>query len=60
MSQLALSASFDYSCYEYTAIINTLILSFRGPSLDVHTSQILMSKVGPCILANKVKSTAAV
>ena len=32
---LALSASFEYLCYEYTAIINMLVLSVRGPSLCV-------------------------
>ena len=35
MSQLALSASFEYLLWVYTVILNILILSVRGPSLDV-------------------------
>ena len=35
MSYLALSASFEYLCYESTANINNLILSVRGSSLYV-------------------------
>ena len=32
---LALSALFEYLCYGSTIIINILILSVRGPSVDV-------------------------
>ena len=35
MSWLALSASFEYLCYEPTVIINILILSVRGSTLEV-------------------------
>ena len=35
MSYLALSALFEYLCYESTAIIIFKILSVREPSLDV-------------------------
>ena len=34
MSYLALSASFEYLWYGFTAIINILILSARGPFLN--------------------------
>ena len=47
---LSLSTSFAYLCYEYTAIINSLILSVRGPSLyasNVYRRQILTYKDGP-------------
>ena len=44
MSQLAFSASFKYLCYGSTTIRNILILSVRGPTLDV---RILTSKVDP-------------
>ena len=52
MSKLALSALFEYLCYESTVIINILIRSGRGPSLyvrkcDVYTRQILTNKNGP-------------
>ena len=39
MPCLALSASFEYLCDGPAANINDLILSVRGPSLDVHTSE---------------------
>ena len=32
---LALSASFEYICYGYTAIINLFTLTVRGSTLDV-------------------------
>ena len=35
ISQLALSASFEYLCYGFTAIINILLFSVRGSTLDV-------------------------
>ena len=51
MTCLTLSASFEYLCYGYTAIINILIRSVREQSLDVRIwrlwRQILTSKDGP-------------
>ena len=35
MCYLALSASFEYVCYGSTASITLLIISVRGPTLDV-------------------------
>ena len=35
MSLLALSASFEYICYESIAIINSFTLTARGLTLDV-------------------------
>ena len=49
MSQLALSASFEYLYYGSTSIINIVIPTLRGSTLDVRTDvyrrQILTSKV---------------
>ena len=49
MSQLALSASFEYLCYGSTAIIDILILKyliFYTSESDVYRRQILMYKYG--------------
>ena len=35
MSSLAFSDSFEYLCYGSTAVINILILTVRGSTLDV-------------------------
>ena len=40
MSQLALSALFEFLCYGSTAIINILTLSVRGPILYVRFCRI--------------------
>ena len=45
MTYLALSASFEYLCYESTAIIN--ICFHLGPSLSVFIRQNLTYKDGP-------------
>ena len=46
MSLLALSALFEYICYESIAIINSFTLPARGLTLDVR-SRILTTKVDP-------------
>ena len=38
MSQLALSASFEYLCYGSTSVINTFTLTVRGANLDVRVN----------------------
>ena len=47
MSQLAISASFQCLCCGSTAIINVVIPSARGPSLNFYRRQILTYKDSP-------------
>ena len=53
MSQLALSASFEYLCYGTTAIIHIFTLTVRGLTLNFRR-QILTSKVDPRAIRVKV------
>ena len=59
MSQLAVSASFEYLCYGSTAIKNILILSVRNrlytSESHVYKRQILTYKDGPRAERVKVK-----
>ena len=55
LNKFTLSASFEYLCYGYTAVINILILSARGSTIYVRIKrQILTSRVDPRAVSLKL------